>query len=80
MKKQELFDIFRMLFPNWVDNGQVKKYKKIGPNALVITFETGLKEDVTRVFLYNSGDDWQFGTKLWRNKPKRRTANNKGGD
>lgn len=74
MNKEQLFDVFKMMFPDW--SKAVISYKKIGSKTLAITF---LDHDVTtsRVFLYNNSNDWQFGTKLWRKRPDKLRKKNK---
>lgn len=78
MNKEELFKAFQELFPEWAANAH--SYKKIGSRVLAITFkitheyeniDRSLDEDVSRVFLYNNQNNWQFGTKLWRKRPER---------
>lgn len=111
MKKEELFEKFKELFPNHVS--KVVSYKKIGVDALAITFkkQTDVKfcencnfsieknnnlfcmyhkicikrfgdcfnwhehsdselPVYSRVFLYIGPDNWEFGTKLYRKRPK----------
>lgn len=74
MNKEELFNAFKVLFPNWVE--YVNSYKKIGSKTLAIEFrfpcytpESHCFKKVSRVFLYVNEDNWQFGTKLWRKRP-----------
>lgn len=76
MNKEELFKAFCSLFPDW--KNRVKNYKKIGSKTLAIVFydhitPTGAvsEQTISRVFLYNNPDNWQFGTKLWRKRPER---------
>lgn len=77
MTKEELFDNFKILFPNWKD--RVVSYKKIGSKSLAIkiakyiTKSGAVSEDCdSRVFLYENQNNWQFGTKLWRKRPERK--------
>ncbi len=83
MNKDELFDVFKTMFPNWVPF--VRRYKKISSRALAITFRDTNVDDQfiserSRVFLYIDDTNWHFGTKLWRRMPKklenRRSKNN----
>lgn len=75
MNKDELFEVFKDMFPNWVD--KVVDYRKIGSRVLAITFKieggNNTTGEVSRVFLYVSPENWQFGTKLWRKRPERLT-------
>lgn len=77
MTKEELFDNFKILFPDQVN--RVVSYKKIGSKSLAIriakyiTTSGAVSEDSdSRVFLYYDPNDWQFGTKLWRKRPERK--------
>lgn len=68
MTKDELFGVFKIMFPEWAKT--VTSYKKIGSRTLAITFCNGPKDPkYSRVFLYIDKDNWQFGTKLWRKRP-----------
>lgn len=75
MSKEELFNIFKIMFPEWAE--RVVSYKKIGSKCLAIRFEMPVyknedpKDIISRVFLYYDPDNWQFGTKLWRKRPDR---------
>lgn len=71
MGKEELFEVFKDMFPIWA--GEVTSYKKIGSRTLAIKFEDG----TSRVFLYVNDNNWQFGTKLWRKRPERLCKQNK---
>ena len=72
MNKEQLFDEFKELFPDWAK--KVISYKKIGSKTLAIKFVTSVEEnkvnEESRVFLYNDPNNWQFGTKLWRKRPE----------
>lgn len=72
MSKEQLFDAFKELFPDWAK--KVISYKKIGSKTLAIKFVTSVEEnkvnEESRVFLYNDPNNWQFGTKLWRKRPE----------
>lgn len=72
MNKEQLFDAFKELFPDWAK--KVISYKKIGSKTLAIKFVTSVEEnkvnEESRVFLYNDPNNWQFGTKLWRKRPE----------
>lgn len=72
MNKEQLFDAFKELFPDWAK--KATSYKKIGSKALAIKFITAVDRDKvneeSRVFLYNDLNNWQFGTKLWRKRPE----------
>lgn len=71
MNKNDIFEHFIKLFPNYVPN--VLEYKKIGSRCISITFSP---DSISKnlLFLYNNDEDWTLGTKIWREKP-----NNKGG-
>lgn len=64
MTRTDIFDAFMKLFPTWAPH--VESYKKIGSKTISLQFKNGK----SRVFLYNDDDNWNFGTKLWRKKPK----------
>ena len=72
MNKEQLFDAFKELFPDWAK--KVISYKKIGSKTLAIKFVTSVEEnkvnEESRVFLYNDPNNWQLGTKLWRKRPE----------
>ena len=72
MNKEQLFDAFKELFPDWAK--KATSYKKIGSKTLAIKFVTSVEEnkvnEESRVFLYNDPNNWQFGTKLWRKRPE----------
>lgn len=73
MKKEKLFEVFCQMFPTHAE--RAVRYKKIGSRTLAITFKRFVddqkEEEYSRVFLYKSPDNWHFGTKLWRKRPKR---------
>ena len=72
MNKEELFKAFQELFPDWA--AHVHSYKKIGSKVLAIEFgfkDKSETERISRVFLYDSQNNWQFGTKLWRKRPEK---------
>lgn len=74
MNKDQLFAAFKELFPDWANTAT--SYKKIGSKTLAIKFvqfgETVAdKTEISRVFLYNDPNNWQFGTKLWRKRPEK---------
>lgn len=73
MNKEQLFEKFEELFPDWAP--RVKSYKKIGSRTLAITFtkkeENKEPREVSRVFLYGGTENWHFGTKLWRKRPEK---------
>lgn len=80
MNKEQLFEKFKVLFPNWA--GRAIFYKKIGSKTLKIIFASDIGvvneiKNTSRVFLYNNEDDWQFGTKLWRKRPDKPEKINK---
>lgn len=79
MNKDQLFEAFTELFPDWAK--KASSYKKIGSKTLAIKFiisvEENMVNEVSRVFLYNDPNNWQFGTKLWRKRPKRLQKKNK---
>lgn len=72
MNKEQLFDAFKELFPDWAK--KKISYKKIGSKTLAIKFVTSVEgnkvNEESRVFLYNDPNNWQFGTKLWRKRPE----------
>lgn len=68
MTKDELFIRFVTLFPYW--KSEVRSYKKIGSKCISIEFIDG----TSKVFLYYSPDNWNFGTKLWRKKPQNKNG------
>lgn len=73
MNKEQIFEAFKELFPNWA--ARTMSYKKIGAKTLVIKFinENDGDKVKSRVFLYIDPDNWQFGTKLWRKRPEHLT-------
>lgn len=64
MRKNDIVLKFEEMFPKWAK--KVDDYKKLGNNAITIYFKDG----TSRVFLYISKNNWQFGTKLWRKRPE----------
>lgn len=79
MNKDQLFDAFTELFPDW--SKKVITYKKIGSKTLAIKFK-GSPDDqqnagTSRVFLYNDPNNWQFGTKIWRKRPEKKNKEEK---
>lgn len=79
MNKEQLFEAFKELFPDWAK--KATSYKKIGSKTLAINFVTSVDENTaceeSRVFLYNNPNNWQFGTKLWRKRPEKLQKKNK---
>ena len=74
MTKNELFGVFKLMFPEWAK--MATSYKKIGGRTLAINFETNQgMVNFSRVFLYIDNDNWQFGTKLWRKRPDKLNKN-----
>lgn len=75
MSKEELFNTFAKMFPDWARCTIC--YRKIGSKALLITFKnfgeslSDPEEHSTRVFLWIDENNWQFGTKLWRKRPEK---------
>lgn len=68
MSKDNLFEAFKSLFPEW--GVMTTSYKKIGSKCLAIKFaQHGSDNEISRVFLYDNPNNWQFGTKLWRKRP-----------
>lgn len=63
MKKEEIFDNFVRLFPDYAK--YVKKYKKLGSKMIGLETEKGERLS----FLYMGKGNWNFGTKPWRKKP-----------
>ena len=63
MNKEQLFEAFVQLFPDWAK--YAKSYKKIGSKCLAIKFHNG----ISRVFLYNDENNWKFVNKMWRKRP-----------
>lgn len=70
MNKEQIFEAFKKMFPQWAAN--VVSFKKIGSRCLAIFFN----DNTSLVFLYIDENNWQFGTKLWRKRP----GNNEDGD
>lgn len=72
MNKDELFQVFHEMFPDYAKN--VTSYKKTGSRTLAVKFKQEVDDqketEVSRVFLYINPNNWQFGTKLWRKKPE----------
>lgn len=79
MNKNQLFEAFKELFPEWAK--KTISYKKIGSKTLAIKFVLSVEgnkvNEVSRVFLYNDLNNWQFGTKLWRKRPEKLQKKNK---
>lgn len=79
MNKEQLFEAFQQLFPEWAKKATT--YKKIGSKTLAIKFEEPVDDqkatETSRVFLYNDLNNWQFGTKLWRKRPERKEKKTK---
>lgn len=73
MNKEQLFETFKELFPDWAK--KAISYKKIGSKTLAIKFATSVEgnkmNEESRIFLYNNPNNWQFGTKLWRKRPEK---------
>ncbi len=65
MSKEEIFNMFKVMFSDWAEFAT--GYHKIGSRCIAITFDDG-GHVCSRVFLYISADNWQFGTKLWRKR------------
>lgn len=65
MNKEELYCVFKNMFPAWSE--EVTSYKKIGSKCLALQLNDG----TSKVFLYVGPNNWQFGTQVWRKKPKR---------
>lgn len=61
--KDILFEKFKSMFPAFAEN--VVSYKRIGSQTISMKMEDGS----TKLFLYSSPKNWNFGTKLWRKKP-----------
>jgi len=71
MTKEQIWDGFTQLFPDYVD--KVEKYEKIGSKSIKLTLNATVpdtEEHKTLIFLYNDIWDWTFGTKVWRKKPR----------
>lgn len=58
---EEICEKFREMFPNV--EATMKPFMK---DVVIVT----LKNGKTRLFLYKGDDDWMFGTKLYRARPK----------
>lgn len=72
MSKEQLFNVFADLFPDWARTAV--SYKKVGSKTLAIKFvqfgdTVADKKEISRVFMYYSPNNWQFGTKIWRKRP-----------
>lgn len=63
MKKDELFEIFKEMFPDFAKCA--KGFKLIGSKSISIEMENGK----SLIFMYYGKDNWSFGTKVWRRKP-----------
>ena len=64
-RMKELSEAFERMFPDWVPN--VKDYKAFQRDVIVVILESGQ----SLVFMYKSPQDWSFGTKLYRAKPRK---------
>lgn len=74
MQRDNIWDGFVKLFPNYVD--RVESYQKIGSKSLKLKIKTPEGEpEKYLIFLYNDPWDWTFGTKVWRSKPRRFKSN-----
>lgn len=67
MTKTDIFNIFKVMFPEWAK--YVTGYKKIGGRVIAIKYDMGEGKRGSLVFLYIDQNNWQFGTKLWRKRP-----------
>lgn len=76
MNKEQLFKKFEELFPNWAK--KAFSYKKIGSKTLAINFVTSVEgnkvNEESKVFMYYNPNNWQFGTKIWRKRPDKKTG------
>jgi len=68
MQRDNIWDGFVKLFPNYVD--KVESYKKIGSKSIKLKMKTDDGTDKHLIFLYNDPWDWTLGTKVWRAKPR----------
>lgn len=69
MVLDNIWNGFTELFPDYVD--KVEGYKKIGSKSIKLKMKTpeGAPEKYL-IFMYNDSNDWTFGTKVWRKRPK----------
>lgn len=65
MTRDNIWEGFIKLFPYLSD--RVERYTKIGSR----TIKLHMKNNSTLIFLYNDPNDWTFGTRVWRNKPRK---------
>lgn len=74
MQRDNIWDGFTRLFPNYVD--KVESFKKVGSKTLKLKMKTDDGSDKHLFFLYNDPWDWTFGSKVWRTKPRKIVKNN----
>lgn len=68
MVKDTIWEGFIELFPEF--EKRVESYTKIGSKSLKLKLKpTEDAEPKYLIFLYNSPDDWTFGSTIWRRKP-----------
>lgn len=68
MTRDNIWEGFIKLFPYLSD--RVERYTKIGSK----TIKLHMKNNSTLIFLYIDPNDWTFGTRVWRNKPRKLKA------
>lgn len=62
---KELIDVFEDMFPDWA--GHVVEYKPFQRDVIILILEGGR----SLVFFHKGDDNWSFGTKLYRPKPRK---------
>ena len=72
MTTPELFNKFIALFPTYIDDGGcghrvVKNYCKVGARALRLQ----MSDNSVLFFLWYDNSNWNLGTKMYRNRPKK---------
>ena len=63
MRKEEIYDMFVNMFPEYDDH--VIDYTKLGSKMIGLTMDDGSSLS----FLYMGKGNWNFGTRPWRRKP-----------
>lgn len=64
-RMEELIAAFCEMFPEWFPS--VKEYKPFQRDVIIVILEDGR----SYVFMYKGPEDWSFGTKLYRAKPRK---------
>lgn len=80
MTADALYDEFVAIFPDALEHGEqgnvVTKYDKIGARMLRIEFS----DAPTLYFLWYDENNWNLGTKMYRQKPKKQQEKESGQD